>query len=124
MVDKGLPRNRLMPRSIKECDNINVDKTVYCNACQGILSCNYPDKRDIEAYYEQLQAEVERLKEALDKLSNWTKAYPLEVFPEPDFVQVRKALSEYGISLDAVSASNMRHVINGIAKIVEQALQK
>ena len=73
--------------------------------------------------YWKLEAENERLKKALEQLEQWTKAYPLSVFPEPDFVEVRKALKTAGISLDAVSASNMRHVITGVAAILEQALK-
>lgn len=73
---------------------------------------------------EQLQADNERMENALERISRWAKAYPLEVFPEPDFVEVRKALKEHGISLDAVSASNMRHVIKGVSDIVDNALNK
>jgi len=71
----------------------------------------------------ELQAKLERLEYALVRLQNWTKAYPLVVFPEPDFVKVRKALDVAGISLDVVSASNMRHVLTGITNIIEQALK-
>lgn len=57
--------------------------------------------------------------EKFDKISSWAEAYPLEVFPEPDFKAVRAALESAGLSLDQVSAANMRHVITGVRKIVE-----
>jgi len=67
--------------------------------------------------------ELERTKEALQRIDNWAKAYPLRVFPEPDFKKVAEVLKAAGLSLDAVSASNMRHVIKGIKDIAEQALK-
>jgi len=71
-----------------------------------------------------LTAERDRYEDALRKIENWANAYPLKVFPEPDFNKVRKLLKDGGISLDAVSASNMRHVIKGVKDIVAQALKE
>ena len=67
--------------------------------------------------------EVERLREALDKINDWSKAYPLDLFPEPDFKQVRDLLAAGGIPIDVVSASNMRHVVEGVGKIAREALE-
>ena len=72
--------------------------------------------------YDTLKASHDRQEEALRKIDNWAKAYPLEVFPEPDFKKVHKVLKAAGLSLDDVSASNMRHVIKGVKGIAEQAL--
>ena len=72
---------------------------------------------------EKAEARAERYEDALQQIHNWAKAYPLDVFPEPDFRRVREALEAAGITLDSVSASNMRHVITGIARIVEKALK-
>jgi len=71
-----------------------------------------------------LQAEIEKLREALEKIDSWTKAYPLEMFPEPDFKKVAEVLKAAGLSLDEVSASNMRHVITKLKDITEQALKE
>lgn len=76
----------------------------YCNTC-GIDE----DRAD-------------RLEDALRAVTQWAKAYPLDVFPEPDFGKVRAALEAAGLSLDQVSASNMRHVITRVAEIAESAL--
>ena len=70
--------------------------------------------------------DVERIKElesALHKIDNWAKAYPIKAFPEPDLKKAAKVLKAAGLTLDAISASNMRHVINGVKEIVEQALK-
>ncbi len=55
----------------------------------------------------------------LDKINSWINAYPLEVFPEPDFKKAAKVLKDNGMTLDAISASNMRHVLNGISEIIK-----
>ena len=74
-------------------------------------------------YADNLKKRIEELEEALQRIDNWAKAYPLKVFPEPDFKKVAEVLKASGLSLDAVSASNMRHVITQVKDIVEQALK-
>jgi hypothetical protein len=64
----------------------------------------------------------EVLTEALESIVRWSEAYPLEVFPEPDLVRARALLEAGGITLDAVSAYAMRHVVDGVGKIARQAL--
>ena len=66
---------------------------------------------------------MERLREALEKINDWANAYPLDLFPEPDFKNVRKLLAAGGIPIDVVSASNMRHVVEGVGKIAREALE-
>lgn len=66
---------------------------------------------------------IEELESALERIKSWSMAYPLKVFPEPDFKKVARVLKDAGLSLDAVSASNMRHVIEGVKDITEQALK-
>lgn len=82
----------------------------------------YPES--LSKLYDDIQAKNEQMQKALERISQWAKAYPLSVFPEPDFKMAHKALKEHGISLDAVSASNMRHVIKGVSKIVDEALKE
>jgi hypothetical protein len=64
----------------------------------------------------------ERLEEALERIVSWSEAYPLDIFPEPDWSKVREMLEAGGITLDAVSASCMRHVVEGVGKIAREAL--
>ena len=76
-----------------------------------------------EARAEAAEAKADRYEDALQKIDNWAKAYPLDVFPEPDLKRVREVLEAAGITLDSVSASNMRHVISGVERIVSEALK-
>lgn len=64
--------------------------------------------------------------DALEKLEQWARAYPLKVFPEPlreEWQRAAALLSEKGLSLDRMSASNMRHVINGVRETVAAGLK-
>jgi hypothetical protein len=72
---------------------------------------------------QQLEDENERLRDALQKIADWSDAYPLDVFPEPDFKRVRELLATGGVTLDAVAASNMRHVVEGVGAIAKRALR-
>lgn len=74
------------------------------------------------AAFEKAAASVEQRDEALLKIKNWSEAYPLTVFPEPDFQRASTVLKEAGMTLDAISAANMRHVLNGIKDIVDAGL--
>ena len=73
---------------------------------------------------DQLRAENERLMETINLLQNWTKAYPLDMFPEPDLKLAQKLLTDGGVSYDALNAYSMRHVINGVGKIIDEALNE
>ncbi|MCJ7482616.1 MAG: hypothetical protein MUO31_06595 [Thermodesulfovibrionales bacterium] len=90
----------------------------------NLTECKECQLDDLQAELDKLKASHDRQEEALRKIDNWAKAYPLEVFPEPDFKKVAEVLKAAGISLDAVSASNMRHVIKGVKGIAEQALKE
>lgn len=79
---------------------------------------------------EQLQAEIkakdeeiERLKDGFERIENWSKAYPLDLFPKPDLRKAAKVLKENGMTLGSISIDTMRHILNGISRIVEQALK-
>jgi len=72
----------------------------------------------------RLQEENERLRETIGLLRNWVKAYPLDMFPEPDLQLARKLLSDGGVSYDALNAYSMRHVINGVGKIIDETLNE
>jgi hypothetical protein len=69
-----------------------------------------------------LQERIERLEAALERIVQWSEAYPLKAFPEPDFKKAAKLLKHGGMTLDAVSASNMRHAVEGVGKIAREAL--
>lgn len=66
------------------------------------------------------RAQCERMQEALERIVSWSEAYPLDIF-QPDLKKARELLEAGGISLDAVSAHCMRHVIDGVGKIAREA---
>lgn len=75
--------------------------------------------RSLAEQVEQLTADKEKLQERLDQITTWAEAYPLTMFPEPDFKKAHEVLSAAGMTLDAISASNMRHVITQVAAIAK-----
>ncbi len=61
----------------------------------------------------------EDVEDKLNKIKDWCGAYPLGVFPEPDFKKAGQVLKDNGISLDTITGSNMRHLLKGIQNIIE-----
>ena len=78
---------------------------------------------ELVARAERAENNLEIAMTALHEIQNWADAYPLEVFPEPNFAEVKRLLEAGGISVGSVSASNMRHVINGVKNIILEALE-
>ena len=66
----------------------------------------------------------ERIKELIAELKGWQQAYPLRAFPEPDLGRAAVVLKEAGMTLDSISASNMRHVVNAIVPKVLAVLEE
>lgn len=62
------------------------------------------------------------LEEALQRIVQWSEAYPLVVFPEPDWKKAADLLRAGGLSLDSISATAMRHVVEGVGGIAREAL--
>jgi hypothetical protein len=65
---------------------------------------------------------VEMVADFLHELSQWEAAYPLSAFPEPDLKRAAELLKAGGMALDAVSASNMRHVVSCLAPKFRDAI--
>lgn len=63
--------------------------------------------------------QIEQLSDVLQSIENWSRAYPTRNFPEPDMQKAHEALQAAGMTIDAVSASNMRHVITNVWKMLE-----
>lgn len=80
------------------------------------------------AVLRELTAERDRYEEALERVHAWSRAYPLKVFPEPskeDWKHADEVLQRAGLhGITRYSASNMRHVVEGVAKIVATALRR
>jgi len=65
----------------------------------------------------------DKMHDALQRIVQWSEAYPLKIFPEPDMMLARQALAVAGITLDQVSASCMRHVVEGVGRIAREGLE-
>ena len=94
---------------------------------EGMGSTHFP----VGHYCHKAAAELRRLHEVntelvevLQEINEWAKAYPITIFPEPDFNKAHKVLTENGMTLDAISASNMRHVLTQVEKMVSAAIAK
>lgn len=64
--------------------------------------------------------------DALERLRSWADAYPLEVFPEmlrQDWQRANEVLAQAGLNMSRMSVSNMRHVISGVRKLVDEGLK-
>jgi hypothetical protein len=64
------------------------------------------------------------LEEALQRIVQWSEAYPLTVFIEPDWKKAAELLKAGGVTLDSISAACMRHVVEGVGEIAREALQR
>jgi hypothetical protein len=60
------------------------------------------------------------LSDLLDSVKQWCRAYPLALFPEPDWGKVDEVCTNAGISLTAIAGANMRHVVDGIQRIITE----
>jgi len=67
----------------------------------------------------KILAELEDLQAKMYRIRTWIDAYPVKIFSEPDFEKAHKVLTENGMTLDSIAASNMRHVLDGIKKIID-----
>jgi len=73
-----------------------------------------------------LRAENAKLREALLKIADGRKAYPIEISPEPsdaDWYKARKILAKNGLNLSDFNISNMRHIAEYDAEIAQEALK-
>jgi len=76
---------------------------------------------DTEENVEYYKNELCRYEDTLCKIKNWVKAYPAEQFPEmkkDDWKKAEDALKKCGIEIGRISASNMRHVLDGVNRII------
>jgi len=120
----------------------------YCQCYHSSASCFNPARKmiaEVETERDVLHKQLDELKslgvgtyfknendtlrkqldiavEAMEKIDNWTKAYPLDVFQKPDRKKARKLLEDGGMTLDAITADAMRHVITQVGKYATDAL--
>lgn len=108
----------------RACETITRMHAASVGEITGPIRGVVEDVADVKSKLDSSLAECERLNDTLDKLVQWSDAYPIAVFPEPDFLKAQKVLSENGMTLDAISSSNMRRVIIGVREIIDAARGK
>lgn len=112
-VTMGLPDRQILLEAADEIARL-----------QGLLAYG----TDTDAYHklrnenERQAVEIDRLELALHSIESWSRAYPLSVFPEPDLKKAAAVLKANEMTLDAISAHCMRHVVEGVGKIARAAL--
>jgi hypothetical protein len=93
----------------------------------GLLTWLKPPEDVIERFkaFEALVRadEREHYDDLFAQIKSWSKAYPISVFPEPDFKKAHEVLKANGMTLDAISASNMKHVITQVQAMIDAAIR-
>ena len=84
--------------------------------------------KELEAFAKLVDAkatarEREHYDALFEQIKGWCEAYPISVFPEPDFGRAHDVLKANGMTLDAISASNMKHVITQVQKMIDAAIR-
>ena len=67
------------------------------------------------------------LHDALVRIKQWCEAYPVEMFRPPttaEWTRATQVLRASDISISNLHASWARHILSGVAKIVDEALQE
>jgi hypothetical protein len=95
------------------------EKLHYAN---GVADLAMKHRDEAEATVADLEGRLERAHVALQEIARWSEAYPLDIFPEPDFAKAHQVLKANGMTIDAISASAVRHAIEGVGKIARNAL--
>jgi hypothetical protein len=81
-------------------------------------------RREVDALVALARAnEREHYDDLFAQIKSWSKAYPISVFPEPDFKKAHEVLKANGMTLDAISASNMKHVITQVQAMIDAAIR-
>jgi hypothetical protein len=103
-----------------------IDLGVQAGLCDefGDINFEYGYRDEIIAFAKLVAAkEREHYDDLFAHIKNWCEAYPISVFPEPDFKKAHEVLKANGMTLDAISASNMKHVITQVQKMIDAAIR-
>lgn len=113
---------KVMTDDMRDAGNVHtLDRSVLNAAWQDLLAAA-PDHPATAGGAEDA-ARIDRMESALEQIQAWASAYPIGMFPEPDWAASAKVLNDAGLSLDAISAANMRHVITRVQEIADNAMR-
>ena len=117
----------------------------YCGACHDFTGDNHFELHQGQIIDWKMEAEranrlyanierINRVDNALAKrvgamiernsaikvaLTQWLRAYPLSIFPEPDLEKAAELLKAGGQTLDSVSANMARHVLSRVIEMFD-----
>lgn len=121
------------------CDNDDDVADELKNICFKVV--RYSDYESLQKQLADLQAEKldtinnmakvirenKRYRESLEfyaefvgYIEEWNKAYPLDIFPKPDLKKARELLESGGMTIDSISAYNMRHVLKRMMEFLDK----
>jgi hypothetical protein len=79
----------------------------------------------LDAERKALAIRVERLEDAIHKINQWTEAYPPQAaLPEPDFKRAADVLEAAGMTVDALSASNVHYIVTKLKNFGDSLISK
>ena len=90
-------------------------------ACESVIAGQVLLSQCVEERTAAHEARIEQLERALRLLDEWLQAYPIEIFPEPDFERAEEVLKAAGMGIITIRASNARHVITKVREIIAHA---
>ena len=97
------------------------DMEVY-NWVKDCIAAKNAHIAELETQLAEAQKAAEIADAQLHRISQWCEAYPLDVFPKPDMKEVQRLLGD--TLLTQLSSHNMRHVVEGVAKIIKRPKEK
>jgi len=72
-------------------------------------------------YDEELLGRIEKL---LERIVQWSQAYPVDIFPKPDWKRAEEALIKEGMGVTSLSADAMRHVVEKLGEEARPLLEE
>lgn len=96
-------------------------QTARLDAEQAVREAHVAEITELKQRIRELEEFIETIDhqhDAMQQIKAWCAAYPVDIFTPPDWVEAKEKLG--GELLTRVSASNMRHVVDGITEIITQ----
>jgi len=116
-----------LKKACKEIDRLAMQRDYKDKAIKRLRKKQKNQAKAINFLVAELNAKDEKITKLIDALTRIdirAKAYPLDNYPKPDLKKAAKVLKEAGMTLDAISADAIRHVLGGIKNIVTEALKE
>jgi predicted nuclease with TOPRIM domain len=117
MSDKGWWTQEEVTRITERIAELETNHELLSDDYKQLLITNERQQervRELEEFIETIDHQYD----AMQQIKQWCEAYPVDIFQEPDWSEVGSKLGS--TMLSRVSASNMRHVVEGIKRIITE----